>query len=103
MRELGVGITLLPHAMREFAALGLQGGLARAGVVIRGSCFFDRFGELIHRKERGHAYAEVSVSSWPLHVTLYRAALARLGAEAICTGQECVRVEQDDADADGSC
>jgi NADPH-dependent 2,4-dienoyl-CoA reductase/sulfur reductase-like enzyme len=24
IRELGVGITLLPHAMREFAALGLQ-------------------------------------------------------------------------------
>ena len=28
IRELGVGITLLPHAMREFAALGLAG---RAG------------------------------------------------------------------------
>ena len=35
IKELGVGITLLPHAMREFAALGLRDELLRAGVVIR--------------------------------------------------------------------
>jgi len=27
VREIGVGITLLPHAMRELSRLGLQGSL----------------------------------------------------------------------------
>ena len=31
IRELGVGITVLPHAMREFAALGLADEIQRAG------------------------------------------------------------------------
>ena len=32
MRELGVGITLLPHAMRELAALGLEDRLRAAAI-----------------------------------------------------------------------
>src|SRR4029450_4849534 len=32
VRELGVGITLLPHAMRELSALGLGEALARPGI-----------------------------------------------------------------------
>ncbi|MEA2857651.1 MAG: 5-methylphenazine-carboxylate 1-monooxygenase, partial [Methylobacteriaceae bacterium] len=32
MKELGVGITLLPHGMREFTALGLQEKLLAAGI-----------------------------------------------------------------------
>jgi 2-polyprenyl-6-methoxyphenol hydroxylase-like FAD-dependent oxidoreductase len=103
IRELGVGITLLPHAMREFAALGLQDELVRAGVVIRDSCFFNRFGQLIYREERGqhagYGYPEVSIHRGRLHMVLYRAALARLGEEAIRTDHECVRVEQDEAGA----
>src|SRR5271170_4672077 len=55
IRELGVGITLLPHAMREFAALGLQDELTSAGIAIRESCFFNRSGQLIYREDRGLA------------------------------------------------
>jgi len=103
IRELGVGITLLPHAMREFAALGLQDELERAGVAIRESCFFNRFGQLIYREDRGryagYGYPEVSIHRGRLHMILYRAAIARLGADAIRTGHECVRVDQDDAGA----
>jgi len=103
IRELGVGITLLPHAMREFAALGLQDELERAGVAIRESCFFNRFGQLIYREDRGryagYGYPEVSIHRGRLHMILYRAAIARLGAQAIRTGHECVRVEQDDEGA----
>lgn len=32
IRELGVGITLLRHAMREFSALGLGDTLLKAGI-----------------------------------------------------------------------
>ena len=96
IRELGVGITLLPHAMREFAALGVKDELVGAGVVIRESCFFNRFGQLIYREDRGqhagYAYPEVSIHRGRLHMILYRAALARLGAGSIRTDHECVRV-----------
>ena len=103
IRELGVGITLLPHAMREFAALGVKDELVGAGVVIRESCFFNRFGQLIYREDRGqhagYAYPEVSIHRGRLHMILYRAALARLGAGSIRTDHECVRVEQDETGA----
>jgi len=32
LKELGVGITLLPHAMREFAAVGLDQELIAQGI-----------------------------------------------------------------------
>jgi 2-polyprenyl-6-methoxyphenol hydroxylase-like FAD-dependent oxidoreductase len=100
IRELGVGITLLPHAMREFAAFGLEAELVRAGVPIRESCFFNRFGQLIYREDRGrHAgypFPEVSIHRGRLHLILLRAAIDRLGAEAIVLNRDCVAAEQDD-------
>src|SRR5215469_10126104 len=103
IRELGVGITLLPHAMREFAALGLSDEIEQAGVVIRESAFFNRFGQLIYREERGrhagYAFPEVSIHRGRLHMILYCAALARLGPGAIRTGHDCIGVEQDDSGA----
>jgi 2-polyprenyl-6-methoxyphenol hydroxylase-like FAD-dependent oxidoreductase len=101
IRELGVGITLLPHAMREFAAFGLEEELIRAGVPIRESCFFNRFGQLIYREDRGrHAgypFPEVSIHRGRLHMILLRAAIDRLGADAIILNRDCVAIEQDDA------
>jgi 5-methylphenazine-1-carboxylate 1-monooxygenase len=100
IRALGVGITLLPHAMREFAALGLAEEIERIGVVIGESAFFNRFGQRIYREERGrHAgypFPEVSIHRGRLHMILYRAALARLGEGAIRTGCDCAGVAQDD-------
>ena len=101
VRELGVGITLLPHAMREFAALGLMDELCSAGVPIRESCFFNRFGQLIYREDRGryagYPYPEVSIHRGRLHMVLFHAAVARLGTGGIVTDRECVAIEQDDA------
>lgn len=100
VKELGVGITLLPHAMREFAALGLDEALWKAGIEIRESCFFNRFGQLIYKEPRGrfsgYAYPEVSIHRGRLHRVLYEAALDRLGPERILTGRGCVGVEQDE-------
>ena len=53
VKPLGVGITLLPHAMREFTALGLGDELLAAGIENRESCFFNRFGQLIYKEPRG--------------------------------------------------
>ena len=102
IKELGVGITLLPHAMREFEALGVAGELTEGGIENAESCFFNRFGQLIYKEPRGrfagYRHPEVGIHRGRLHLILYRAALARLGAERIRTNHTCLGVEQD---ADG--
>ena len=100
VKELGVGITLLPHAMREFAALGLDQALRAAGIEVLESCFFNRFGQLIYQEPRGdHAgyqHPEVSIHRGRLHMILFRAACERLGRDRVLTDHDCVRVEQNE-------
>jgi 5-methylphenazine-1-carboxylate 1-monooxygenase len=102
IRELGVGITLLPHAMREFAALGLSDTLLAAGIENRESRFYNRFGQLIYREPRGkfagYQVPEVGLHRGRLHMILYKRALERLGRDAIRIGHDCEALEQD---ADG--
>ncbi|MFL4979927.1 MAG: flavin-dependent oxidoreductase [Xanthobacteraceae bacterium] len=102
VKELGVGITLLPHAMREFTALGLADELIAAGIESRESCFFNRFGQLIYSEERGrdagYGFPEVMIHRGRLHMILYRAACARLG-DRVRTNHDCVGVEQDEQGA----
>lgn len=101
VRELGVGITLLPHAMRELAALGVQSRLEAAGIENLESAFYNRFGQLIYREPRGrhagYAFPEVGIHRGKLHRILYEAALERLGPQRVHTGHRCVGVEQDDS------
>jgi 2-polyprenyl-6-methoxyphenol hydroxylase-like FAD-dependent oxidoreductase len=103
LTELGVGITLLPHAMREFAALGVADALLAAGIENLESCFFNRFGQLIYQEPRGkfagYAQPEVGIHRGRLHMILYRAAVERLGADAVVTDRSCAGVEQDEAGA----
>lgn len=101
VKELGVGITLLPHAMRELSALGLGDDLLRAGIENAESCFFNRFGQLIYREPRGkragYQFPEVGIHRGRLHLALYRAVRERLGADCVATNYLCVGVEQDEA------
>ncbi|MFZ1949805.1 MAG: flavin-dependent oxidoreductase [Pseudolabrys sp.] len=103
IKPLGVGITLLPHAMREFSALGLGDELLKAGIENRECCFFNRFGQLIYREERGkfagYPFPEVGIHRGNLHVILYQAVQKRLGPDAVFTDCECVGVDQDERGA----
>jgi len=100
VKELGVGITLLPHAMREFAGLRVAEALLAAGIESRESCFFNRFGQFIYGEPRGrHAgydFPEVMIHRGRLHMILYQAARAQLGDDRIRTDHDCVGFEQDD-------
>src|SRR5215212_1238156 len=100
VKELGVGITLLPHAMREFTALGVADELLCAGIENLESCFFNRFGQLIYNEPRGkfagYQYPEVSIHRGRLHMILFKAALERLGAERIRTDHFCTGLQQDE-------
>lgn len=99
IREIGVGITLLPHGMRELAALGLQGTLCAAGIETRESAFFNRFGQRIYREPRGrhagYAFPEIGIHRGRLHGILYRAVCERLGPAAVRTGCRCVDTTED--------
>jgi len=98
VREVGVGITLLPHAMRELAQLGLQPQLEAAGIENLESVFFNRFGQFIYREPRGrHAgyeLPEIGIHRGKLHRVLYEAVLQRLGAKHVHLDHRCVGVEQ---------
>jgi 2-polyprenyl-6-methoxyphenol hydroxylase-like FAD-dependent oxidoreductase len=103
IKELGVGITVLPHAMREFTELGIGEQLLAAGIENLESCFFNRFGQLIYKEERGrfagYKYPEVGMHRARLHRTLYDTVIERLGPESVFTNHECVGVEQTDTQA----
>lgn len=99
VKELGVGITLLPHAMRELAALGVQSKLEAVGIANLESVFFNRYGQYIYKESRGrHAgypYPEVGIHRGKLHRILYEEALAQIGPQHIHTDHRCTGVEQD--------
>jgi 5-methylphenazine-1-carboxylate 1-monooxygenase len=99
LKELGVGITILPHAMRELSAIGVGEHVAAAGVTNDESAFFNRFGQLLYQEPRGraagYAYPEAGVHRGRLHTILYDAAKARVGAQNIVLNQRCTGLSQD--------
>ncbi len=100
IKPLGVGITLLPHAMREFSALGLEAGLREVAIENRESVFFNRYGQFIYREPRGkfagYQYPELGIHRGKLHMILFAAAREEIGSENIATNHHCTGVEQDD-------
>ncbi len=101
VREIGVGITLLPHAMRELAALGLQPRLEACGIENLESVFCNRHGQIIYREPRGrHAgydVPEIGIHRGKLHGVLYEAVRQRVGAHRIHLDHRCSGVDQDAA------
>jgi 2-polyprenyl-6-methoxyphenol hydroxylase-like FAD-dependent oxidoreductase len=99
IRELGVGITLLPHGMRELRALGLEEKLRAVAIENEESVFFNRHGQRIYQEPRGrfagYDVPELGIHRGKLHRVLYDAVAERLGAEALKLDHECVGVDQD--------
>src|SRR3954470_24670523 len=98
IRELGVGITLLPHGMRELRALGLEEKLRAVAIENEESVFFNRHGQLIYREPRGrfagYDVPELGIHRGKLHRVLYDAVIERLGAGSVHLDHECVGVGQ---------
>ena len=84
LKELGVGINLLPHAVRELSALGVQPALASTAVETAALAYYTRYGRLIHSEPRGlragYQWPQFSIHRGRLLMILARAAQARLGA-----------------------
>jgi 5-methylphenazine-1-carboxylate 1-monooxygenase len=100
IKELGVGITLLPHATRELTELGVIDAIRAVAIENVESCFFNRFGQLLYKEPRGkfagYSHPEFGIHRGRLHLVLYKAALAAIGADRLLTNRQCVGIEQDE-------
>lgn len=98
LSEIGAGITLLPHAMREIEALGLAGMVSAAGIENRESAFFNRFGQKLFSELRGkfggYRHAEIGIHRGSLHGILLAAVRDRLPEGTVRTGHQLVDIEQ---------
>src|SRR5262249_54789149 len=101
IKALGVGISLLPHAMREFSGLGLEPQLRELAIEIREHRFFNRYGQFIYSEARGnyagYPYPDLAIHRGRLHIALVDAVTQRLGADRIVTNRRCQGVEQDES------
>lgn len=99
MKPLGVGINLLPHAMRELTALGLQDALRKVAVEPQEFAYFTHNGQFILSEpcglRAGYDVPHFSIHRGDLHMVLYQAVLERLGANVVRLDHRCVEVSQD--------
>ena len=113
IRELGVGINLLPHAVKELAELGLLDKLDEVGIQTAELTYAHRLGQPILRRQcglaAGFAVPQFSIHRGQLQSLLYEAVVERLGEDAVRTGHRLVSFDQSDdevrthfADRDGA-
>ena len=103
IRELGVGINTLPHAIKELADLGLLDALDRVGIRTYELIYTNRFGQRIWQELRGldagFDVPQFSIHRGRLQGVLYEAARERIGDDRIHVAHECVDVLQDEGRA----
>lgn len=101
IRPLGVGINLLPHAMKALDEVGMLDALEPVAVATRELAYFNRFGQSIWSEPRGlsagYAWPQLSIHRGRLQMALLEEAKKRLAPEAIRLGLRLVDIE----DAEG--
>ena len=89
LKPLGVGINVLPHAVRELIELGLHERLDAAAVATRELAYFSKRGRPIWSEPRGleagYKWPQFSIHRGRLQQILFEAAVERMGAENILT------------------
>jgi len=99
VKELGVGINILPHAVRELTELGLAEALGAAGIPTAELAYYSRRGQRIWAEPRGLAagyrWPQFSIHRGQLLGILHRAVVARLGAGRVHTGHQLVHFGQE--------
>src|SRR4051812_15913883 len=97
IKPLGVGLNMLPHAVRELEEMGLRGAVESAGVACRELAYFTKRGERIWGEPRGLAagyrWPQISVHRGALQLILLDAVRQRIGADHIHLGQKLVDFE----------
>jgi 2-polyprenyl-6-methoxyphenol hydroxylase-like FAD-dependent oxidoreductase len=98
LRPLGVGINVLPHAVRELIELGLLDKLDEAGVRTKELAYFSKHGKPIWSEPRGleagYKWPQFSIHRGVLQQILLDAAIERLGAGNILTSHHLTGWEE---------
>lgn len=96
IRDVGVGINLPPHAVRELSELGLGDVLEKAGVPTKELAYYDPTGRLIWAEPRGldagYKWPQYSIHRGTLQRLLVDAVRERLGPSSIRIGQRVTAV-----------
>jgi 2-polyprenyl-6-methoxyphenol hydroxylase-like FAD-dependent oxidoreductase len=99
LKPMGVGVNLLPHAVRELTELGLLSQLDAVGVRTKESIFFTEHGQLIFQEAAGeHAgydWPQFSIHRGDLQKVLLDETLKRLGPDSVVCNHRCTGVTQD--------
>jgi 5-methylphenazine-1-carboxylate 1-monooxygenase len=97
LKPMGVGINMLPHAVRELDELGLRIAIERAGVACRELAYHTKRGERIWAEPRGlqagYRWPQISIHRGVLQMILLDAARQRIGAEFIHLGHQLESVQ----------
>ena len=100
IRELGVGLNVLPHGAKELAELGLLDRLDEASIRTKELYYLHRLGQEILRKpcgiDAGFTLPQLSFHRGRLQAVLLRAVFERLGPDAVRLGHRLVDFDQDD-------
>ena len=104
LRPLGVGINLMPHAVRELIELGLGDELAATGIPAAEWVHFDRHGNRIwgfaSGQHLGYHWPQYSIHRGELQMMLLAAVRARLGTGAVRVGASFVSFADSPSDVE---
>lgn len=97
VKALGVGINILPHAVRILTNLNLLDDLLHVAVATSELSYFNKFGQAIWQEPRGrfagYNWPQISIHRGALQVLLLNAAKRTLGEEYIHTGHHLLNCE----------
>ncbi|WP_315802419.1 MULTISPECIES: flavin-dependent oxidoreductase [unclassified Bradyrhizobium] len=100
IRELGVGINTLPHAIRELAQLGLLDRLDEVAIRTYELFYLTRRGQEVWHETRGldagHDVPQFSIHRGRLQSVIHQAVMQRLGPEKVHTGCRLGAFTQDE-------
>ena len=90
IREVGVGINTLPHAIKELAALGLLPALDAVAIRTQELIYVNRLGQKVWQEKRGidagFDFPQFSIHRGRLQKVVYDAVIRELGPQAVRTG-----------------
>lgn len=100
IKPLGVGINLLPHAVRILTLLGLEKQVSELGVATSELAYYNKFGQKIWQEPRGkfagYNWSQYSVHRGLFQLLLYDAVKERVGIKNVHTGYKLLSFNADE-------
>jgi len=97
LKPLGVGINLLPHAVRVLTNLGLKDSLSEIAVATSELVYHNKFGQMIWQEPRGefagYNWPQFSIHRGMFQMLLFEETKRILGADHIHTGHHLQNCE----------